>query len=89
MSPSIHMLSIQIDAKTIEHQCHNIKLSLFTSYMKRSVPLFTFIRLYIYATFLVIFKNTVPKSQESQENPLVLCRNKKLPLLESDLVKQG
>ena len=42
-----------------------------------------------YATFLVIFKNTVPKSQESQENPLVLCRNKKLPLLESDLVKQG
>ena len=35
MSHSIHMLSIQIDAKTIEHQCHNTKLSLFTSHMKR------------------------------------------------------
>ena len=42
-SHSIHMLSIQIDTKSLE-LVNNIKLSLFASHMKSSVPLFTFDR---------------------------------------------
>ena len=41
MSHSIHMLSIQIDTKSItlviHHQLNNIKLSFFASHMKRSL----------------------------------------------------
>ena len=47
-SQSIHMLSIQIDTKSLElvinHQINNIKLSFFASHMKRSFPLCTFNR---------------------------------------------
>ena len=47
-SHSIHMLSIQIDTKSLElviyHQFNNIKLSLFASQMKSSFPLCMFIR---------------------------------------------
>ena len=42
-SPSIHMLSIQIDTKSpfklvIQHQLNNIKFSLFANHLKRSFP---------------------------------------------------
>ena len=44
----MHMLSIQIDTKSLElviyHQFNNIKLSLFASHMKSSFPLCTVIR---------------------------------------------